>query len=198
MGQWARKHQPVLTTSGTGDVDVVLYNTSKYTYPQKLINETVVVDFAINQPLQNPRISGTYVRSYTVGTTTFHDLDPIMSQYDFWEEGTMAQSRWHLKDTHPINDSSQETNTPASRIIPAGTVLPFLLVVPYTDWIPPYENTTITGPYGSFLKFYTTGSPADWYVPCRVTNNVASPGGVSFGPYSSTDGCKVYIPSISR
>ncbi len=55
-----------------------------------------------------------------------------------------------------------------------------------TNWIPPYENTTITGPYGFFRDFYMTGNPADWFDPSvagRVTNNCVMPGGVSFGPY---------------
>ena len=189
--------------SATGNIDVTLYNTAKYSYPQKQMDEPVVVDFKIDDPSLNPRITGTYIRSYTVGPTTFHDLDPIMSQYDFWEEGTQFTSRWHLKDTHAIDSTTSQKNTPLSRIIPAGTVLPFMIVVPTTDWIPPYEATTITGPYGFFRDFYTTSDPADWFDPTvvgRVTNNCVIPGGVSFGPYPGIpSSCSMmYIPLVSR
>ncbi len=119
--------------STTGNIDVTLYNTAKYSHPQKLMDEPVVVDFKIDDPSLNPRITGTYIRSYTVGSTTFHDLDPIMSQYDFWEEGTLYTSRWHLKDTYAIDSAIRRETHPHSRIIPVGTVLPFMIVVPITQ-----------------------------------------------------------------
>jgi hypothetical protein len=182
--------------SATGDIDVILYNTEKYSHPQKLINETVMINFDIDDPLLNPRVSGTNVRSYTVGSTTFYDLDPIMSQYDFWEEGTFFTSRWHLSNTHPVENNARETLTPISRKIPIGTVVPFLIVVPYTDWIPPYEITTITGPYGAYRDFYTTGVPHDWYMPYRVTKNCVMPSGLSWGPYPGIGACSILLPMI--
>ena len=185
--------------SDTGDIDVVLYNTARYTYPQKQINEPVVVDFSIDEPLQNPRVSGNYIRSYQVSSTTFHDLDPIMSEYDFWEEGTLFQSRWHLQDTHPIENDTYQRLVPTSRMIPSGKVMPFLLVVPYTDWIPPFKSTTISSPYGSFRTFYTTGSPSDWYLPSRVTLNCVMPFGLSFGPYPGPSTCgMMFVPLVNK
>ncbi len=186
-------------TSSTGDIDVTLYNTAKYQYPQKLINEEVVVDISIDNPLLNPRISGSYVRSYQIGSTTFHDLDPIMSQYDFWEEGTQAKSRWHLKDTYPVDYTLFQWLVPSSRIIPAGTVLPFLLVVPSTNWIPPFESSTMTGPYALFRDFYTTSTPSDWYLPSNVTLNCVMPTGLSFGPYPGSSPCRlIHVPLVKK
>jgi len=53
-----------------------------------------------------------------------------------------------------------------------------ILVVPHTDWIPPFEDSTITGPYGYFNDFYTTSTPANWYE--AITNPAVGYGGLSW------------------
>ena len=61
--------------------------------------------------------------------------------------------------------------------------VPYLLVLDYPGWIPPYEVTPITGPYEYFDDYYRFGVPSDWYEFSLVSNNVISPGGLSWGPY---------------
>lgn len=175
------RETPSGTFTGSGDLDVTLYNTSKYTWPQKQIGESVVFKVVLDDPSANPREPVEPPRNFTVDSTTFYDLPPILGNYDLWFEGTLFEARFHLKDTEIITDTSQQKNTPA--IIPLDTKVPFILVVPFTNWIPPFEVTTITGPYGSFDDFYLTASPADWFLPSMVTNNSVGPGGLSFGPY---------------
>jgi len=193
------KETPSGTYTGSGDLNVTLYNTAKYGRHQKNINENVVVDITLDNPLLNPRVTGKILRNYTTGSSTFTDLDPIMSNYDFWEEGTLYQSRWRLADTRPISLTNQQSFGAYTKPIPAGTVLPFLIVVPFTNWIPPFESSTITGPYGSFLDYYTTGLPADWFIPAKVTNSCVAHGGLSFGPYPGQTGlCGTVPPANSN
>ncbi len=202
------KETPAGSYTGSGDLNVVLYNTAKYGRSQKQIGEQVVIDVTLNDPLLNPRTAGTSPRSYMIGSKTFTDLDPIMGNYDFWEEGTLFQSRWHLKDTRPIGTSSHESFGLYYKQIPAGTVVPFMIVVPFTNWIPPFESSTITGPYGPFADFYTTSQPTDWYLPSRVTNTCVLHGGLSFGPYPGQQfNCghsgpplpiHIFLPSVSH
>ena len=202
------KETPAGSYTGTGDLNVTLYNTAKYGRHQKQIGEQIVIDVHLNDPQLNPRLMGTPPRSYKVGNTTFTDLDPIMSNYDFWEEGDMFQSRWHLADTRPIDTSVHESFGAYTQIIPAGTVVPFIIVIPFTNWIPAYESSTITGPYGFFASFYTTSFPATWYLPAMVTNSCVVHGGLSFGPYPGQanpcgnifyrDSKKVFLPDIQH
>lgn len=199
---------PAGSYTGSGDLNVVLYNTAKYGRSQKQIGEQVVIDVTLNNPLLNPRTPGVSPRSYTIGSKTFTDLDPIMGNYDFWEEGNLYASRWHLKDTRPIGTAAHESFGIFYKPIPAGTVVPFLIVVPYPNWIPPFESSTINGPYGSFGDYYTTSQPTDWYLPSRVTNTCVQHGGLSFGPYpgqqfscgqgGQTFGTHIFIPIVSH
>jgi len=174
------------TDPGTlGYLDAVLFNTYKYDWPQKQINETVIVHVILDNPNFNPKPEEgdleTLLRSYSTNSTTFYDLDPIMANYDPWEEGTLYQCRFHISDTQVIANIISQRHTPD--IIPIGTKVPLILVVPYTDWIPPFEDTTITGPYRSFDDFYIYGTYDNWYDPSMVINNLLGYGGLSWGPY---------------
>jgi len=95
-----------------------------------------------------------------------------MANYDSWEEGTLYGSLFHISDTQ----STTKFGIPA-------IMVPYILVVPYTDWIPPYESTIITSLYGYFDDFYRTGTFDNWYDPSMVTNNNVGPDGLSWGPY---------------
>jgi len=41
--------------------------------------------------------------------------------------------------------------------------VPYILVVPVTDWEAPAEGQCITDLYPYFDNYYATGSPDDWY-----------------------------------
>jgi hypothetical protein len=183
------KETPAGVYTGNGELlDITLYNTSKYTWPQKEMDETVVLKVALDDPLANPKEPVEPPRSFTVDTTTFYDLAPILGNYDIWFEGTKYEARFHIEDSSTITDTSKQIIAP--EIIPLDTRLPFIIVVPFTNWIPPYEATTITGPYGSFDDFYLTASPDDWFLPAMVTNSCVEPGGLSFGPYEPYPPCE--------
>jgi hypothetical protein len=175
------KETPEGAYAGSGNLDVVLFNTAKYSWPQKQIGEIVTVHVVLNNPELNPKTVLTQPRSYTVDSTTFYDLDPLMANYDPWEEGTLYQCRFHIEDTEVVSDTSQQKYT--QDLVAVNTKVPFILVVPYTDWIPPFEDSTITGPYGWFNDYYTTSLPQNWYDKSMVTNNVVGHGGLSWGPY---------------
>jgi hypothetical protein len=172
------KETPAGSYTGTGDLDVVLFNTSKYAWPQKHINETVTIHVVLDNPELNLKQTLTPPRSYNVGGGDFYDLDPIMANYDPWEEGTLYQCRFHIQDTQVISNTASQKYYPDGEVIPNGTKAPLILVVPLIDWIPPYEDSTMTGPYGLFNDFYTTGTPADWYK--TVTNYTVGHGGLSW------------------
>ena len=152
--------------SGSGPLDVTLFNTFKYTWPQKQIGEIVTVHVVLDVPEVRP-VPAT-LRSYDVGSGDFYDLDPIMAFYDPWEVGTLYSSLFHIEDTQVISDTSAQKHIGSSwpnlgTIIPVNTEVPMIIVSKNTDWVPPWEDTTITGPYLLFDDFYTTGSPANWY-----------------------------------
>jgi len=166
----------------SGDFDVTLFNTAKYTWPQKQIGETVSIHiYDFDTPNSKP--SGlTPPRSYNTGGDDFYDLDPLFDLYDPWMDpytpGWIEPYEWHIGDTQVISNTGNQKYYPAGEAVPVGTEVPMILVVPYTDWIPPYEDTTITGPYGNFNDFYTTGSPADWWT--TITNATVEYGGLSW------------------
>jgi hypothetical protein len=165
---------PAGTYLFTGDVDVILYNTNKYTHPEKQIGEYVTVDITVVDPTLNPKVALTPPRMFTnEAPMPFYDMDAVMANYDPWEEGTLYGSLFHIHDIQ----STAKFGTPSIEV-------PYILVVPYTDWIPPWESTTITGPYGYFDDFYRYGTPANWYHPSMCTNNAVGAGGLSWGPYT--------------
>jgi len=175
------KETPDGTYIGSGNLDVTLFNTAKYTWPQKTPNmgEVVTVHVYLDNPELNPKpVSLTPPRFYNVGSGDFYDMAPIMANYDPWEEGTKFSSRFHIQDTQVISATGNQKYYPPGEVVPIGTKTPLILVVPKTDWIPPYEDSTITGPYGWFNDFYTTGTPANWYE--TITNPVVGHGGLSW------------------
>lgn len=166
--------------AGSGLFDVVLFNTGKYTWPQKQINETVTINIVLTNPELNPK---------TALVPPRWDVSPIMANYDPWEDpyspDWIAPAAFHINQTQTISSTANQKNTP--EIIPVGTTLPFILVVPFTDWIPPYEDTTITGPYQYFDDYYISAGALypDWYIPGNVRpgHNVVGAGSLSWGPY---------------
>jgi hypothetical protein len=159
---------PAGTYPFAGDVDVILYNTRKYTWPQKQISEYVTVDITVGDPTLNPKTALTPPRVFTnEAPGPFYDMSALMANYDPWEEGTLYGSVFHIQDIQ----STGKFGSPS-------IMVPYILVVPFTDWIPPWEDTTITGPYGYFDDFYRYGTPANWYE--IITNPIVGPGGLSW------------------
>jgi hypothetical protein len=168
----------------SGDFDVTLFNTAKYTWPQKQIGENVAIHIYDFDTVNSVPSGLTPPRSYNTGGDDFYDLDPLFDLYDPWMDpytpSWIAGAEWHIGDTQVISDTSNQKHYPAGEVVPVGTEVPMVLVVTYTDWIPPYEDSTITGPYGYFNDFYTTGLHADWYL--TITNPAVGYGGLSWSP----------------
>jgi len=182
--------KPAGIYSGSGELDVVLFNTEKYTWPQVNINETVIIHLLLDNPELNPKVDFEPPRSFDPLGTTFYDLDPIMAKYDPWIDpynpDWIEAIEWHINDIKPVSITTFQGYTPD--ILPIGLELPFILTIPYTNWIPPYDFTTISGPYQYFDDFYSTGSHNDWYLPTieniRPGRNITDFGGIAWGPYS--------------
>ncbi|NYT11561.1 MAG: hypothetical protein GKC03_03290 [Methanomassiliicoccales archaeon] len=159
---------PAGSYSGSGDVNVCLFDTGKYDWPQKNIGEFVWVNITVLEPGLNPMVPLSSPRVYS---NEIVDLDPIWENYDPWIDPYedlfpgYAAGDYHIDTIQTITSTSSQKNT--GLIIPIGTEVPFILVVPFTDWTPPAEDHTITGPYPDFYDFYVDGDQTyyDWYMP---------------------------------
>jgi len=162
--------------AGSGDLNLVLFNTIKYTWPNIAIGETVEVEVTLDDPLVNPKTALPAPRP---------DLDPFMANYDPYEVVYGAVSgTFHIDATEIVTSTANQKNTP--RIIPVGIELPYILVVPVTNWRAPHEDTTITSPYWHFMDYYD-GLKADWgpagttwYNDIDPAHNIVGYGGLAF------------------
>lgn len=167
---------PAGTYAGSEDVDVTLFNTAKYLWPAKQINEIVTIEIIVDEPALNPKTDLPAPR---------WDLDPFMANYDPWEVGTLYGSLFHIEDMQDVTAMSGGGGRLDTRLI--DQTLPYILVVPDTDWVPPYEDTCISGPapygpYGYFYDYYSTSgnSHPTWYT--EVTYPSVGWGGLSWAP----------------
>jgi len=134
--------KPAGTYSGSGDFDIVLFDTNYFT-----VGDTVTVNIEITGGCEayNPTL-----------TPPRWDLDPIWAFYDPWMyDKTHGPNTWNIGDWQAA----------VSPLPTTGYDVPYILVVPYTDWPAPGEQVTITTPYEDFDDYYDTGSPEDWYMP---------------------------------
>jgi len=178
---------PAGTYSGSGDLDIILYNTAKYAWPQKHINEPVTIKVVLDNPELNPKQVLTPPRSMVNNGNTIVDLDPFMANYDPWMNAILPfppwSVNWHITNVQSVTGvTGAHPEVLDNRFV--GMNLPHILVVPKTGWIPPYEDTSISriqngvGPYNGFYDYYWTSSPANWYE--TVTNNTVGLGGISW------------------
>lgn len=162
--------------SGSGDLDVVLFDTAKYTWPEKQIGEMVTIEVVLDDPYSNPRIALVSPRP---------DLDPFMANYDPWENPYAGVSgTFHIAHIETIGSTAAQKNTP--RIVPVDTQVPFILVIPETDWVPPFEDTTITAPYWHFTNYYdgiaSSWGPGweHWYLSLDPAHDHVGTGGLAW------------------
>jgi len=173
------------TSTFTGDVDVVLYDTAKYNWPpgEKQINEHVIVEIVVADPSQNHK--GTPMEPRW-------DLNPFMDNYDPWMHAILPFDPWTI-DWHIV---TWQTVASVHGAFPAvldnrlvGEIVPHILVVPSSNWRPPYEDSSISGPrlttndygpYGYFYDYYDTigVSYPTWYD--EITDNYVGLGGLSW------------------
>jgi hypothetical protein len=134
---------PAGTYSGSGDLDIILFDSSQGV--GKTIEITITVttcDDYYNPSPVAPR----------------WDVDPFFQNYDPWMyDKSYGPNSWHITNVQPAT-----TTLPTQ-----GYDVPYILIVPYTDWPAPNEAVTITGPYPYFDEWYSTmdSTYAEWYVP---------------------------------
>jgi len=165
------------TYTGSGDLDLVLFNTIKYAWPSIPIGEYVEIEVTLDNPLANPKTAMPAPRP---------DLDPFMANYDPYEVVYGAVSgTFHIDATEVVTTvPGNQKNTP--RIIPVGTEVPYILVTPITNWRAPHEDTTITSPYWHFTDYYdgpmSGWGPAwpNWYTDIDPSKNFIGLGGLAF------------------
>jgi len=162
--------------SGSGELDVVLFDTVKYAWPQINIGEIVTIEVILDEPLLNLRTPLVAPRP---------DLDPFMANYDPWENpyaGVVGTFEIGHIETIGSTAAQKYTSIP----VPVGTEVPFILVIPKTDWRAPHEDTTITAPYPEFVQFYAGPVASwnfaydEWYLHLDPAHNFINYGGLAF------------------
>jgi hypothetical protein len=120
---------------GQGSFDIILFNTSYVTS-----GATVVINITIT--------SGCYEPYYPTAS--------IWDYYDLYINDRTTNTTRHIGDLQPA-------------VLPLPTAehekynVPYILVVPVTDWQAPAEGECITDLYPDFADYYATGSPENWY-----------------------------------
>ncbi|MFX1576846.1 MAG: hypothetical protein ACFFCF_06705 [Promethearchaeota archaeon] len=138
--------EPCIDKTGSGSFDIILFDTSD----QYVVGKTVTIDITLT----------TNTEPYSSAPTPPRwDLDPVFAYYDPWMyDKSYGPNDWHINDWQ----STTIFGDPAP-----GIDVPYILVVPYTDWPAPSEGNTINGPYPDFDDYYRTEDPLyeDWYLP---------------------------------
>jgi hypothetical protein len=132
----------VTEATSSGDFDIVLFDSYYYTYGDTV---TIFIKITACDDFYNPS-----------PTPPRWDLDPIWAYYDPWMyDRSWGPNDWHIDDWQP-----------ATIALPTqGYNVPYILVVPYSNWPAPVESQTITGPYPDFDDYYHYNSPENWYEP---------------------------------
>ncbi|MFY1112186.1 MAG: hypothetical protein AB3K77_10970 [Methanosarcinaceae archaeon] len=130
--------------SGAGDFDAVLFDTLHFTADD---NVSIMVEITSSDDTydENP-------------VAPRFDLAPLFAFYDPWmNDRSIGNVERHIPDMQPATTKLPEV----------GYNVPYIVVVPYTDWPAPDEAVTITGPYPDFDDYYQTedSSYENWFVP---------------------------------
>ncbi len=138
----------------TGPMDVILFDTLRYPGTNNVnMFDEVTIDISIDDPESNPFPSTlTPPRMFTnEAPDPFYDLDGIFEFYDPWMDPSTGANIYIV--TAP---STTIFGSPAINV-------PFIIVVPETDFAPTGEGQIITTVYDLFDDFYRYGSPDNWW-----------------------------------
>ncbi len=131
---------------GSGTFDIILFDSTD----PNVVGKTVTIDITI----------ATDTESYNPNPTPPRwDLAPVFAYYDPWmDDKSYSPNAWHIDD--------QQATTIFGDPSP-GIDVPYILVVPYTNWPAPGEGVTITDTYPDFDDYYRTHNPIykEWYMP---------------------------------
>ena len=131
---------PAGSGSGSGDFDIILFDSAYFA-----VGDKVTVNIKITDGCEAYDPSPSPPR---------WDLDPIFAYYDPWMKDRSINAERHIDDWQPA----------VSPLPTTGYNVPYILIVPVTDWNPPSEGQVITNKYPNFDDYYSTGSPTNWYV----------------------------------
>jgi predicted ribosomally synthesized peptide with SipW-like signal peptide len=136
--------KPAGAYTGSDDLDVILFDSA--TTP--ILGDKVVIHVEINHcdDYFNP-----------TPTKPRWDLDPFMANYDPWMNDKSIGATRHIVDW--------QTTTTFGDPSP-GIAVPYILVIPAPNWIPPGEGVKITTPYQYFDDYYRSlgVSHPQWYL----------------------------------
>jgi uncharacterized repeat protein (TIGR01451 family) len=129
----------VTDASGHGNFNIILFDTAHFTS-----GATVTIHIEITDGCESYNSTPTPPRG---------DLSSIWAYYDpYMNYRTTPATLHHIGDWQP-----------AVNPLPTGYDVPYILVIPMTDWQAPAEGQCITNLYPYFDDYYATGSPEDWY-----------------------------------
>jgi hypothetical protein len=131
---------PVVPPLGWGSFDIILFDTS---YVWSGAKVTIQIEITGGCELYDP-----------APEPPRDDLAPIWAYYDPYMNDRTTATKRHIEDWQPAVEPlpiEEEYN------------VPYILVVPVTDWEAPAEGQCITDLYPYFDNYYATGSPDDWY-----------------------------------
>lgn len=130
---------------GSGTFDIVLFDTSD----PDVVDKNVIIDITLTSKTETYDPTPTPPR---------WDLDPVFAYYDPWmHDKSYSPNDWDIDDWQSTTIFGD----------PEGIDVPYIIVVPYTDWPAPSEGTTITGPYPYFDDYYRSEGVLyeNWYLP---------------------------------
>jgi uncharacterized repeat protein (TIGR01451 family) len=127
---------------GWGSFDITLFNTSYVTS-----GATVKIHI---------EITGGCEPYDPTPTPPRWDLAPIFANYDLYMNDRTTSIERHIKDWQAAIDPLPIEEYEEYKV-------PYILVVPVTDWEAPAEGQCITDLYPHFAEYYATESPEDWY-----------------------------------
>jgi uncharacterized repeat protein (TIGR01451 family) len=130
----------VPNASGQDDFDITLFDTSYFTS-----GATVTIHIEITDGCEPYDPTPVPLR---------WDLASIWAYYDPYMNNRNAATEHHIGDWQPTDEPLP---------IEEEYDVPYILVIPVTDWEAPPEGTSITDLYPYFADYYATGSPGDWY-----------------------------------
>ena len=137
---------PAGSYSGSGTLDLVLFDSDNFAQGTTVGLTLRVTGGSVGPPTSSPRWDD------AADNALFGVYDPYL------DDRTVGAER-HIEDTQP---ATSPLPTPGD-----GYDVPYILVVPETDFVPPGEGTPIDDVYAEFDEYYRTGDPqyADWYDP---------------------------------
>jgi hypothetical protein len=146
----------VTIESGSDDFDIVLFDTDRWPNNDgQVMGQWVEIEITIDSDNEENLLT-----DFVGGNPDRWDLDDMFRLYDPW-----MNNRGHGNQIYI--DSWQDAASPLPLESDDDFDVPYIIVVPVTDWDAPDEGQVITIPYPDFDEYYRTEDAQyeDWYIP---------------------------------